>query len=62
MIRHTKRLYAIALAMIAFASCSVKEPLLTEVTTEESDVPSEIIPLEKALASLEKFHTLGIYG
>ena len=55
MIRHTNLLYAIALAIIAFASCSVKKPLLTEVTIEESDAPSEVIPLEKALASLEKF-------
>ena len=52
MLRHR---WALALAFIILAGCSVKEPLLNDGTEEEAVVSSEIIPLEKALSGLEQF-------
>ena len=52
MLRHR---WALALAFIIIAGCSVKEPLLNDGTEEEAVVSSEIIPLEKALSGLEQF-------
>lgn len=51
MLRHR---WALALAFIIIAGCSIKEPILND-GEEELTVSSEIIPLEKALSGLEQF-------